>query len=143
MNKRSISAFILIAYCAFLFNLLVFKFDLFQIGGLRLKLSAKTGQPNFIPFKTILPYLLGGSGWFINLVGNIVLFAPIGFLFPYIYRKVTWQKSLVLAIASGLVIEVMEVLFHVGIFDIDDIILNGLGVMIGYWLFTRFIKTAS
>jgi glycopeptide antibiotics resistance protein len=48
----------------------------------------------------------------------------------------TWQKSLALAVAVGLAIEGMEVVFRVGIFDIDDVILNALGVMIGYWVFT-------
>jgi glycopeptide antibiotics resistance protein len=44
----------------------------------------------------------------------------------------TWRKSLALAVAVGLAIEGMEVVFRVGIFDIDDVILNALGVMLGY-----------
>jgi cytoskeletal protein CcmA (bactofilin family) len=42
------------------------------------------------------------------------------------------SKALAVAVAYGLAIEGMQVLLRVGIFDIDDVILNGLGVMIGY-----------
>jgi glycopeptide antibiotics resistance protein len=90
-----------------------------------------------------LPYLHGEPSRLIaiiNLVGNIALFVPIGFLAPFVYQKMTWQKSLALAVAVGLAIEGMEVVFRVGIFDIDDVILNAFGVMIGYWVFTIFVK---
>lgn len=103
----------------------------------------EAGPPNFIPFKTILPYLLGYKGLIIagiNLVGNIVLLVPIGILIPFVYTNLTWKKSLALAVATGLVIEGMQVIFRVGIFDIDDVILNALGVMVGYWVLTISAK---
>jgi glycopeptide antibiotics resistance protein len=74
----------------------------------------------------------------VNLVGNIFPFMPIGFLAPYIYRRMTWRRSIFLAIATGLTMEIMEVVFRVGIFDVDDIILNAFGVMMGYWVFAMF-----
>jgi hypothetical protein len=43
----------------------------------------------------------------------------------------TWKESLALGIVAGLSIEVMQTVLRVGIFDIDDVILNALGVMIG------------
>jgi glycopeptide antibiotics resistance protein len=143
--KRLIASFLLIAYGAILIKLLVFKIDLVEIGPLRFKLPPEMGQPNFLPLKTILPYLRGEHGWLIavlNLVGNIALLVPIGFLVPFVSRKVTWQTSLALAVAVGLAIEGMEVAFRVGIFDIDDVILNALGVMIGYWAFTIVVTRA-
>jgi glycopeptide antibiotics resistance protein len=76
----------------------------------------------------------------INLVRNIALLVPIGFLVPFVYRKMTWQKSLALAVAVGLVIEGIEVVFRMGIFDIDDVILNAVGVIIGYWAFAILAK---
>lgn len=144
MQKRSISAFILIAYSALLIRLLVFKGEILKTKLIMIKFTNQgKGQANFLPFKTILSYLHGEPGRLIaiiNLVGNIALFVPIGFLVPVVYRKMTWQKSLALAVAAGLVIEGMEVLFRVGVFDIDDIILNAFGVMLGYWVFTIFVK---
>src|SRR5215470_10483826 len=130
MQKRLIPTFILIAYSAIVIKLLVFKNVLFKIGPLMFRFTTDAGQANFVPFKTILPYLLGEKGRMIaviELVGNIASLVPIGFLVPFVYRKMTWQKTLALAVATGLVTEGMQVIFRVGIFDIDDVILNGLG----------------
>jgi len=143
MQKRFISSCILVIYSIFLINLLLFKIKLLTIGHLRFKFSQVSGKANFVPFKTILPYLLGAHGWFIafiNLAGNIALFIPVGFLIPLIYRKMTWQKSLIFGLILTFIIETTQTVFHIGIFDIDDIILNALGVMIGYWIFVIFTK---
>ena len=149
MKKRLIYLLILIAYCAILIKVMVFKdMPTIRIGSLMLNFSGTDGNhaPNFVPFKTILPYLLGYKGFIIasvNLLGNIALLIPIGFLIPFIYSNITWKKSLILAITAGLSIEVMQVVLGVGIFDIDDIILNALGVMIGYWTFVTLEKWVS
>ena len=148
MKKRITLTIILIAYSAILIRVLVFKdLPLIRIGSLRFNFGGThTGAANLLPFSTILPYLLGKKGWMIaviNLAGNIVLLAPIGFLVPFIYRKMTWKKSLALAVAAGFALEGMQAVFRVGIFDIDDVILNGLGVMVGYWTFTMRWKTPS
>jgi glycopeptide antibiotics resistance protein len=147
MKKRLISAFILIAYSLILIKVMVLKdVPLIRIGILMINFGGThEGKANLLPFKTILPYLLGDKGLMIaaiNLVGNIVLLVPIGFLLPFVYRNMTWKKSLILAVAAGFAIEGMQVVLRVGIFDIDDVILNGLGVMIGYWAFMILAKWA-
>ncbi len=139
-RKRWIAACVLLAYSAILINVVVFKaLPIIHIGHLRFKFSGThTGPGNFTPFKTIFPLLSGQTNHLIamvNLVGNIVPFIPVGFLAAVVYGSMTWRKSLVLAIAVGLAMEGMEVAFRVGIFDVDDIILNALGIMIGYWIF--------
>src|SRR4051812_3473104 len=141
MKKPVIATLILIAYCAILIKVMVFK-DIppIRIGSLILNFAGTDGGhgPNFVPFKTIVPYLLGFKGWIIagvNLVGNIALLVPIGFLVPLVYRNMTWKKSLALGVVAGLSIEVMQSVLRVGIFDIDDVILNALGVVIGYSAF--------
>jgi glycopeptide antibiotics resistance protein len=146
MKRRLLSILILIAFSAILIKIMVFK-DLptIRIGQLMLNFGGTDGghSANFIPFTTIVPYLLGFKGWIIagvNLVGNIALLVPIGFLVPFVYRNITWKKSLALGVAAGLVIEVMQTVLRVGIFDIDDVILNTLGVMIGYWIFIILAK---
>ena len=139
MKKRLISALILIAYSALLIKLLVFKAVSFRIGHMRFNFSGGgTGPANFVPFKTILPYLLGRNGRviaFFELAGNIGLLVPIGFIVGFVCRRMTWPKALAVAVAYGLAIEGMQVLLRVGIFDIDDVILNGLGVIIGYGVY--------
>ena len=104
------------------------------------RLSASRFAPihaNYVPFKTIAPQLRGRPRWssaIINLVGNTVLFAPIGFLVSLVQAKLTWGKALVVAVAVGITMEALEGVFRVGIVDVDDVVLNASGVMGGYWL---------
>lgn len=111
-----------------------------RIGYLMLNFSGTNAGhgPNFVPFKTILPYLLGHKGLIIagvNLFGNIALLVPIGLLVTCIFPNLKWKSLILIAIIAGFCIELPQVALGVGIFDIDDIILNALGVMIGYWTF--------
>ena len=144
MKKRLISIILFIAYNALLIVVMVFKdIPTIRIGHLMLNFGGTDGDhpANFIPFSTIVPYLLGFKGWIIagvNLVGNIVLLVPLGLLFPFVYPRITWKKSLFFAIATGLAIETMQAVFQVGVFDIDDVILNALGVMLGFWICSMF-----
>lgn len=146
MNKRLISIIGLIGYTLLLIKVMVFKdVPLIKIGQLMLNFGGTdaSGSANFIPFKTILPYLFGSGGLIIggiNLIGNIILLVPIGFMVPFIYKRISWIESIILAIASGLFIEVMQVILRVGIFDIDDVILNAFGVIIGYGMFKLLQK---
>ncbi len=144
MKKHLIPA-VLLVYSVFLIKVMVFKdVPLIKVGQLMLNFGGTAvGEANFVPLKTIVPYLLGYKGWIIagiNLVGNIALLVPIGFLVPFVYRNMTWKKTFILAAASGLAIEVVQTLLHVGIFDIDDVILNAFGVMIGYFAFLTLEK---
>jgi glycopeptide antibiotics resistance protein len=142
-RKRWIAAGALIAYGAVLIRFVVFKaIPVLHVGHLRFKFGGqRTGAANFVPFKTIGTFLNGRGNHLIamvNVVGNIVLFVPVGLLAPLVFRRMTWKTALVLAVAVGLAMEGMEAVFRVGIFDVDDILLNGFGVMIGYWLFAMF-----
>jgi len=146
-NSRSIRwglAIVLALWSALLIRFIVFKkIPMIQIGRVRYRFggSTHTGPANFVPFKTILPQLHGhGNGLIakVNLLGNILPFVPVGILVPLVYRNMTWSKAILLAIGTGLLMEVLEVIFQVGIFDVDDILLNALGVLIGYGLYSAF-----
>lgn len=147
-RTRWLAAFALIAYSAILIKLVVFKsIPVIRIGHLRLRFAGThTGAGNFIPFKTIVPELTGRGNQLIdvvNLVGNIVPFMPIGLLAPLVFRSISWQKALALGVFTGLTCEVMEVVFRVGIFDVDDLILNAFGVVAGYGGFVMFKRRAQ
>lgn len=139
MSKRLLPTILLALYSALVVSILVLKIASFRIGHLRLNFSGyATGEPNFVPFTTILPYLSGERGQMIalfNIGGNIALFIPFGFLLPFVFQTITWRTSLALAVGVPLVIEITQAVFRIGIFDIDDVILNGLGVMLGYVAF--------
>lgn len=118
---------------------------MFRIGHLMLNFGGAdaNGEANFVPFKTILPYLFGYKGLIIagiNIVGNIVLLIPVGLLVPLVYRNIAWKGAFLVAVAYGLVIEGVQVVLRTGIFDVDDVILNGFGVMVGYWISISFLR---
>jgi len=143
-----LAAVALIAYSAILIKLVVFKaIPTIHLGHLRLKFAGPhTGPANLVPFKTIVPQLIGQGNHLINmvnLIGNILPFMPIGFLAPLVFRSISWQKALVLGVVTGLTFEVMEVIFRVGIFDVDDAIMNTFGVMVGYAVFVMFKRRAQ
>jgi len=146
MRKRLIASLVLVAYCAILIKVVVFKDLEIRTGTLIFRLGpGHPGPANLVPFKTILSQLHGEPGRFVavmNLVANTVPFVPMGILVPMVQRKMTWRKSFALALAVGVAMETMEGLFRVGIVDIDDVLLNALGVLVGYGIFTIF-RTAK
>lgn len=146
MKLRWVWLLVLAAYAAVVINVLVFKnIPAVTIGGITLNLGGTdaSGHANLVPFRTIRMHLRDGGIGLINLVGNVALLVPIGLLFPMVHRNMGWVGSLALAAAAGLVIEGMQVVLRVGTFDVDDLILNGLGVMIGYLVFAVFADRDS
>jgi glycopeptide antibiotics resistance protein len=146
MKNRILPSILLLAYGAILVKVMVLKdLPMIRIGSIMLNFGGtQVGDPNYVPFKTILPYLLGENGFLIgalNIGGNIAFLIPIGFLLPFVFTRIDWKRSLVVALLSGMSIELTQVFLHIGIFDIDDVILNGLGVMVGFWMYLLFQKT--
>jgi glycopeptide antibiotics resistance protein len=147
-RKRWLAACALTAYGSLLIRFVVFKaIPVIHIGHLRFRFAGThTGPGNFVPFKSIVPQLIGQGNPLIdmvNLFGNIIPFIPIGLLAPLVVPSISWQKAIVLGIATGLTFEVMEVVFRVGIFDVDDIMLNAFGVVVGYGVFVMFKRRAQ
>lgn len=97
---------------------------------------------NFMPFKTILGYLSGEPSWQIvvrNLAGNLLLFVPFGVFLPLIFRTMRWKRVLITALVFSLLLETLQV-FLPGSPDVDDVILNTLGGLLGYVAFTWCIS---
>lgn len=105
---------------------------------------------NLVPFLTIGNYLYvpqhSGSSYmrihcFINLAGNIFLFIPAGWLLPRLWK---WQKNffrfLITCLGCILLVEVLQLFTLLGRFDIDDVILNLSGMIIGFILNVIFMK---
>lgn len=89
---------------------------------------------NFLPFKEILRYEFGHRLFVKNIIGNVILFVPYGFFATlYIDLKKSKNAFLLVSIAS-IAIEFTQL--GIGrVFDVDDIILNVLGGMIGFYLY--------
>ena len=70
------------------------------------------------------------------LVGNLVAFVPIGILAAVLFKDLrSGWKMLLLGAAFSLVVETLQVLLAVRVFDVDDILLNALGTWLGYGVF--------
>lgn len=92
------------------------------------------GQSNFVPFKEIFRYEFGSAKFIKNILGNILLFAPYGFLASYLLKNNKFSVITILTIIVSLTIETVQ--YYIGrVFDIDDIILNLLGGIIGFLIY--------
>jgi len=80
----------------------------------------------------------------LNLIGNIAMFIPLGIVWPAVFTKLDrpW-KVIGAGVGVSLAIEIMQLPFFGRSTDIDDLILNSVGYVLGYvlWLLARRIKT--
>ena len=92
---------------------------------------------NVMPFETIKHFIvnrhrMNTSIWIENLAGNIILFIPIGVLLPLLHRSfLRFWKLVAACVLLFFTVELLQMLLRVGSFDVDDIILNTFGAMIG------------
>ena len=89
---------------------------------------------NFIPFKEMLRYKFGSRLFIKNVVGNLALFLPYGFFAAYTLKCEKGKLILFLTILASLTIECVQMAIG-RVFDVDDIILNVLGGLIGYLIY--------
>jgi glycopeptide antibiotics resistance protein len=98
---------------------------------------------NLKPFATILPALRHGPGTFLfaNLVGNLLAFVPLGLLLPVAARRIQWPLVILAGLALSCAIETAQYLISVNVgygyrdADIDDVIVNGAGTVLGLALY--------
>jgi glycopeptide antibiotics resistance protein len=136
------------AYIVLLIKLVIFKFpnemnnQLFRLWSVQGLVRSIT-HANYIPFRTI------GSALFNaqlpvelpTLIYNIIAFMPFGFLLPFLVVSARKPSRIMLyGIGASLALEVVQLMTLLGEGDIDDVILNVTGTLIGYALF-RLILT--
>ena len=104
---------------------------------------------SLVPFKTITQYITTIADGNIkghairNLSGNLFLFFPAGFYLPFFARKMNkiGIYSMVMA-AVIIIVELIQLATKSGSLDIDDFILNYVGALIGFIIFTRTLIRA-
>ena len=95
---------------------------------------------NLIPFRTIIDYLFNEdvivrSFAFSNIIGNIAIFIPLGIYIPLlINKKSIFTNSAIVALIS-LCVEIVQYILVIGTADVDDIILNTIGGLLGILIF--------
>ena len=72
------------------------------------------------------------DGWLINIIGNITMFIPVGLVWPFCFKKLdTIGKTVLVGAGFSLFIEITQLPFYDRCSDIDDLILNTTGILIG------------
>ena len=95
---------------------------------------------NFVPFKEIFRYSFNSKLFYRNVIGNVAIFVPFGYYVNYYCKSKNITYSLLITLIVSTTIETIQLALGRS-FDIDDIILNVLGGVVGYllYIFSEFI----
>lgn len=94
---------------------------------------------NFIPFKEIFRYDIGSKLFYKNVIGNMIMFMPYGFFVSYFTRLKKPYLIFFLSLLVSVTIESTQMAIG-RVFDIDDIFLNVLGGVIGFYIYRILFK---
>ncbi len=95
---------------------------------------------NITLFRELTRYQLGSKLFYRNIIGNIIMFIPFGFFSSY-YLKLNKKRFIfIVTFIISVLIECIQL--KIGrAFDVDDIILNMIGSLVGYYLY-RIVDSA-
>ena len=146
---RNWLSLIFFLYLLFIIKMIVFKYPASQLQEIvnswqKNVIWEGLHSANFVPLKTIKMYIryydLPGLRSFANLFGNILIFIPVGIMLPVVHR--VSQNPFIMLMNSFIFvlgIEIFQLFSAFGAFDVDDIILNCFGVLLGRALYQIFI----
>lgn len=131
-NKQKIVIYKeILTFCFILYILFLYYIVTFQ--------DNNYGTNNFIPFKEIFRYEITSTLFLKNVVGNILLFVPLGLFMTYYIKNKSFIITLILTIFISCTIEFAQ--YVIGrTADIDDIILNSAGGLLGYIIYSKWNK---
>ena len=90
---------------------------------------------NLVPLVYLMDYEIRREA-LINLIGNTAMFIPLGIVWPICFRQLnTHRKVIIAGMGSSLLIEILQLPFYDRVSDIDDLILNSLGFLMGYGIY--------
>ncbi|RYY31616.1 MAG: VanZ family protein [Chitinophagaceae bacterium] len=102
-------------------------------------IEANFRRANLIPFTTIMLFIkskLSMRDIVGNVLGNIVGFIPFGILVPMLFPRLSRLfRTLMAAFLLSVAFEVLQLIFVLGSFDVDDLMLNTAGAAIGYYIY--------
>lgn len=135
-------------YILFVLKVIIFKYPFEQLYAIaqtwrRGVVLEGLETANFIPFKTIKMYIdyAYKLNSFENLAGNILVFVPFGILFPMVRTERKYFMDMFLNVFIFVLgIEVFQLFSAFGAFDVDDIILNCFGAVLGYIIYRKCME---
>jgi glycopeptide antibiotics resistance protein len=105
------------------------------------RLMGEQYRYNLVPFREIRRFIkyreiVGWRAFFVNVIGNIIAFVPFGMLMPRLSGRMKhWYLVTLLALEFSFAVEVVQLVLKLGCFDVDDLILNTAGGLIGYVIY--------
>ncbi len=100
---------------------------------LRCDVAGNIGRINFIPFSDGFDIVSNGL--------NILMFVPLGFLLPFIWPATAdFLPTVLYGLSFSVLIEISQLFTTARTTDIDDVLMNTLGALIGYLLFRFFVR---
>ena len=127
---------LLVVYLVLLTYFLFFAEELGRNPGTRAEYSY-----NLTLFKEIRRFLvyrdvLGWRAVILNVFGNMVVFVPFGFILPEVWDQLNhWYTITFMGFLFSLFVETTQLVSRVGCFDVDDLLLNTVGALVGYCVF--------
>lgn len=83
----------------------------------------------------------GNMEMLLQILMNIAMYIPLGLLLPCCFKLFEKYRYVILGIFSGsLVIELIQLVFRMGLFEVDDVINNTLGAVIGLLIYIIFLR---
>lgn len=134
VNKKTRHRIALLLFGAYLILLFYFLFFSEAMGRSGIDAEYHYNLTPFLEIKRFLRYrdVLGAEAVFLNIFGNVIAFMPFGFFVPMITK---WHKNIayvtLYSFELSLLAETMQLVFKIGSFDIDDLMLNTLGGLCG------------
>lgn len=134
-RRREVLLWVLVFYLLCLYQITVFRY------GINPELWFAWGDSldsvNLTPFVHTIKLYYAYTKWFFiyNLLGNIVWFIPLGTLLPAVFSRCHFLRTTVIGFLCSLSIELLQFIFATGISDIDDLMFNTLGTVLGFLLY--------
>ncbi|MFU0826376.1 MAG: VanZ domain-containing protein [Lachnoclostridium sp.] len=150
MKSFSRTVILLVCRVLFILYIILLAYFLFFSERYGRTVASEEYKYNLVFLKELRRFILyrkeiGYEGFIVNIFGNVLAFAPFGFVLPIISksnRKII--NITLLSLEFSLTIELIQLIFKVGIFDVDDLFLNTIGGTLGgicFFICYKLFKT--
>ena len=99
----------------------------------RTELNSVSGY-NLVPFTEIFRYKIGSEQFYFNVIGNIAIFIPFGYFISSYIKPKRILSILIVSLVSSATVEFVQLCIGRS-FDVDDILLNAVGAIIGFLIY--------
>ena len=121
-----------------IYRIFIFPYTIFLLYLMFLGFGREQHEANIVrllPLVSTILFVQNTTSWesiIINLFGNIIMFIPFGFLGWLNVKYFSFKRLIVDFLSVLIIVEALQYLTRLGVFDIDDLALNSLGVWIGF-----------